>query len=419
MIVDKIVDVLEEQKEWIKSRNDLIEREIDLSQYTNNKEIIAILGIRRSGKSYLLIQIAKKTENFGFVNFEDQRFINFKHDNYDALLKAIFMVYGSTKTFLFDEIQVMPHWETFVRRLYNLGYKIYLTGSNASLLSGELSTSLTGRHLNLFLMPFSFSEIIGIKSNNINIHLTEHKAKIMNLFDEYLKEGGFPQYILFNNSLIVTEIIQDIMYKDVIPRYKIESINVLNNILIYLARNVGKEISYNNITRVLKLNSVNTTKKYVNALKEVYMVFLLPKYTESPKKFIVANKKVYFVDTGLRNKLVVYRQLDKGNILENIVFIKLFRRDHRLFYFKQKNECDFVYKNKNGKFEVAQVTYELNDQNRNREIKGLLEAMEYFKLKKGLLLTYDQEDEIEVKDNKGKKRKIIMKPVWKWLLEKV
>ncbi|MDD4050155.1 MAG: ATP-binding protein [Candidatus ainarchaeum sp.] len=411
-----LLEIIKDQKSYFESflkNNQNITRNINFNKYITSKEIIVITGSRRSGKSYLLLQFKEKIKRGSYVNFEDDRFINFTENDFNNLLKAIYEVYGEdNNTFFFDEIQNIPHWEIFVRRLYNYKYKVFITGSNANLLSSELGTKLTGRHLDITLLPFSFIEYLKYYNvdYNKNYNLKE-KSKILRYFDKYLLEGSYPQFLEEDNPDIIRNIYSDAIYKDLQPRYSIDNINDLKETLLYLSSSLASPISYNNVAKSLKIKSHHTIKKYISSLESVYLVFLINRYFESNKKILQSYKKIYFIDNGLRNILTFQRYQDKEHLLENIVFLELIRRGKEITYFNEDNsECDFIAKDKS--FENYQVCFELNDNNKDREVKGLVFAMDFFKLKIGYILTYDQEDEFKI-DNKV----IKVISVWKWLLE--
>jgi uncharacterized protein len=411
-----ILETIKDQKSYFDSflkNNKNVLRNIDFNKYIKSKEIIVITGSRRSGKSYLLLQFKEMIKSGSYINFEDDRFLNFNEDDFDNFLKAIYEVYGENNdVFFFDEIQNIKNWEIFVRRLYNYKYKVFITGSNANLLSSELGTKLTGRHLDITLLPFSFTEYL--KYYNINYkknYNLKEKSKILTNFNNYLQDGSYPQFLEENNKDIIRNIYSDAIYKDLQPRYSIENINDLKETLLYLSSSLSSPISYNNVSKSLKIKSHHTVKKYIESLESVYLIFLIKKYSESNKKILKSYKKVYFIDNGLRNVLTFQRYHNKGHLLENIVFLELIRRGKEITYFNENNyECDFVAKDTF--FETFQVCFELNDKNKDREVNGLLSAMNFFKLKTGYILTYDQEDELKIE---GKVVKII--PVWKWLLE--
>jgi len=364
--------------------------------------VLVLSGIRRCGKSTLLRQFMKKTKNFYYFNFEDSRLVNFEISDFQKLNEIFVEEYGNKDFYFFDEIQNVEKWELLIRSMLDKKKHIMITGSNASLLSKELGTKLTGRHLRYELFPFSFNEFL---------KLTKEKASIKS-FEKYFLNGGFPEYLRFKKTEILQELLNDIITRDIVIRYKLRSVKIIKEMATYLLTNIGKEFSYNNLKKTFDLGSTNTVIDFISYFEDSYLLFTVPKFNYSLRKQLVNQKKVYSIDNGLSNVNSASFSNDKGRMLENNVFINLRRKYNEIFYFQEKNECDFVIKEKTKITKVIQVCYDLNEQNKDRELNGLLEAMEKFKLKKGLILTYNQEDEIVIED-----KKIIIKPVWKWLLD--
>ena len=399
-------------------QENLVDREIfsKVESYIKNDFVIIISGIRRCGKSTLLFQVRKKHPGY-YLNFDDERLINFKIEDFKILEELFIELYGEKNIFYFDEIQNIPMWERFVRRMHDEKKKVFITGSNASMLSKELGTHLTGRHLMLQMFPFSFKEFLYLKKFEIDkksVFLTASRAKIKKNFAEYFINGGFPEYLKETNVDYLKTLYESILYRDILVRYKISNEKNLKE-LVYLAiNNISKEISFNSIKKVIGLGSSTTVKDYFDYLENSFLIFLIPRFDYSIRKQMYYNKKVYCVDNGLAKYLGFRVTPDNGKLLENIAFIELKRRGEEIYYYLDKKECDFVIKDGPKIMRVIQCCYELTRENKEREIMGLTEAMDKFKLKEGLILTYDQEEEITLKKNK----KIIIKPVWRWLLEK-
>ncbi len=359
---------------------------------------MVLSGIRRCGKSTLLSQIMPKTKNFYYLNFEDPKTVNFEVDDFDKLDEVFAEEYGKCDYYFFDEIQNVEKWELFVRALLDKNKKVIITGSNASLFSKELGTRLTGRHLRYELFPFSFKEMLTLTKKEPNIKS----------FEDYLNKGGFPEFLKYQRPEILQELLNDILARDIVVRHKLRNIKIVKEIAVYLLTNVGKEFSYNSLKKAFNLGSVNSIISFISYFEEAYLLFTLPKFDYSLKKQLVNPKKIYSVDNGMSNFNSASFSLDKGRMLENIVFLNLRKKYKNLFYFKEKNECDFIVKDK--KIMAIQVCYDLNEDNKKRELGGLLEAMRELKLKNGLILTFNQEDKLKM-DNK----EILVKPVWKWL----
>lgn len=400
-----------------KEQENLVDREIfsKVESYVKNNSIIIISGIRRCGKSTLLAQIKKKYPGY-YLNFDDERLINFKVEDFQVIEELFIEIYGEKRIFYFDEIQNIPSWERFVRRLHDERKKVFITGSNASMLSKELGTHLTGRYLSLQIFPFSFKEFLSLKNFELeknSAYVKASRARIRGYFDEYFNTGGFPEYLKELNADYLKILYENILYRDILVRYRILNENKLKE-LVYLAVNsISKEISFNSIKKLLGFGSSTTVKDYFDYLENSFLIFLIPKFDYSLKKQIYYNKKVYCIDHGLAKYLGFRFTPDNGKILENMAFIELKRRKKEIYYYADKNECDFVLKGQTaGITEAIQVCFELTKENTEREIEGLKEAMNKFKLKEGLILTNEQEEEI-----KTGTKKINVKPVWKWILE--
>ena len=379
--------------------------------------IVVITGLRRTGKSTLLRQIIKKfydDKDFYYINFEDERLFNYPVNEFNKIYEVLVKLYGEKKTFFIDEIQNIDKFELFVRRFYDAGFKFFITGSNANLLSQEFGTKLTGRHVDILLTPFSFREFLKLKNIAIDeksVYLTEKRAIIKNYFEEYLINGGMPEYAKFNDIEILERNYNDILLKDIISRYKVEDINALRELYQFLITNFACRFSYNSLMKSVKISSVNTIKKYITYLEETYFAKLIAKFDYSLKKILVNDKKIYLADNGFLKIISKKINKDYGFLLENIIFNNLSLKEE-VYYDSNGYECDFIIVKNKEVVKVLQVAYELNDKNREREIKGLIKAMDKFKLKQGLIITNNQEEEI-----KQGNKKIIVKPAWKWLLK--
>jgi predicted AAA+ superfamily ATPase len=413
---EKLKQLLIEQNQ-IKDTKTMTPRELTLTikKFQKTPFIVIISGIRRSGKSTLLHKM--KLENLKdsyYVNFDDERFLQFTVDDFQSLHEILIELFGNKNTFLFDEIQNIKSWERFVRRLHDVGKKIYVTGSNASMLSRELGTHLTGRHITLTLYPFSFKEFLQFKKHSFGLLdklTTEQKGILKKFFNEYLEKGGFPEYLQTEKEEYLKVVYENILYRDIITRYNLSNEKTIKEVVYYAISNVGKEISFNSLRKLTQLTSATTIREYFEYLENSYLTFLISRYNRSLKKQIYYNKKVYFIDTGMVKILGFRESNDLGRILENVVFLQLKRLNKEIYFHKEKYECDFVIRKGVSIMEAIQVTYNLQE-NKDREINGLLEALHTYKLKEGLLLTSGQEGEIT-----KNKKKIIIKPVWKWLLE--
>lgn len=409
--LELLEEVVLDQHKNFSQKDKGIERDVDFKKYLKTKEIVAIIGIRRSGKSTLLRQFSLKLEDFYYVNFEDERLLDFSIEDFNDLL-LIWRKHWNSKNILIDEIQNVDKWESFVRRISDEGYKVFITGSSAKLLSSELATKLTGRYYMMEVFPFSFREFLFFKGiSDFNKLISETKALISKYFDEYLFTGGFPEYVKYKDSEFIKRTYGDIVYKDILVRFGIKETKNFRQLTGYLFTNFTKDLSYNSISQALKIKSVSSVINYVGFLEESYLVFELLKYDFSQKKQFTSDKKIYVIDNGMRNNIAFYFSEDRGRLLENMIFIELKRRGSELYYFKNDGECDFILREKERISETIQVCANLNQKNEKRELSGLLKAMEEFKIKKGLIITENQEEE-RIIDN----AKIKIIPAWKWLL---
>jgi len=412
---EKIKQIIVEQSQ-IKLRENTIPRELTtiIKKFQKEKFILIISGIRRSGKSTLLHQMREHLKDSYYVNFDDDRFVRFKIDDFQTLYEILVELFGTKQIFIFDEIQNIKGWERFVRRLYDNGKKIYVTGSNATMLSRELGTHLTGRHITFSLYPFSFKEFLNFKRHpikSLDRLTTEQKGTLKKFFNEFLEKGGFPEYLQTDKKEYLKFVYENILYRDIITRYNLPHEKTIKEVVYYAVSNIGKEISFNRIRKLTQLTSATTIREYFEYFENSYLTFLIPRYSRSLKKQIYYNKKVYFIDTGMAKILGFRTSDDLGRMLENIVFLNLKRQNKEIYFHKEKYECDFVIKEGIKITEAIQVTHDLKE-NSDREIDGILEALNKYKLKEGLILTSDQDEELI-----ENKKKIIIKPIWKWLLE--
>lgn len=411
-------EILIDQKEVFRNKTGIIKRELPLDDYLNTGQVVVITGVRRCGKSSLLFLIKEalglSESEYCYCNFDDER-IAF----YPALLNDIYTLhlemYRTEPVFFFDEIQEVAGWEKFVNRMYEQGRKIFITGSNATMLSSEISSSLTGRNKVLELFPFSFSEYLRMEDKS---YITERlsvkqRALLLNDLNSYLETGGFPLVVKEKDAEIAHALFQDILYRDIVVRYKLSNVEEVRQIALYLASNTGKLFSYATLQTVSGLKSLSSVKNYLQYFEASYLFYYLKKFDYSVKKQIMNSRKVYAVDNAIPNRLGFRFTENKGRLLENVVFIELQRRGCELYYSSEKYECDFLVKENLHITEAIQVTYALNEDNFTREMCGLTEAMHKFNIPKGTLIVVD-DNKYPVELPRG----VTVVPAYKWLLTK-
>ena len=382
------------------------------SPYRKTGQIVVISGIRRSGKSTLLRQFSLLYKDFHYINFDDDRLLDFSLSDFSTLMLVYEKTSPGTKVIFIDEVQNIAGWERFIRRIHDDGYKVFLTGSNAKPLSAELGTHLTGRYMKITLYPFSFREVLRFRSVSVDRITEKKKARILAEFDRYLTGGGFPEYLKYSDPEYLKRTYDDILFRDIIGRFGIREVKAFRQLAHYLFTNMANMASYNALKKVLGFKSVVSVRDYVGFLEEAFLVFELFKYDYSLKKQYVNDKKIYVIDNGMRNAVAFQFSDDRGRLLENCVFIELLRRNAPVYFFKNTGECDFVTED-HGKVTAAlQVCYELSHMNRDRELEGLTSAMHTLGIKNGIILTYHQEETIV---HKGFSLQVL--PVWRWLLE--
>ncbi len=391
---------------------ELIEREITVPLDIPIKRAVSIIGPRRAGKTYLMFQLMRKIdrEKRLYINFEDYRLEGMNYRDFAKMIEIYYRIFPENKKrkvyFFFDEIQNVNEWERIVRYLLDSeNCQIFITGSSSKLLSKEIATELRGRTITYEIFPFSFREFLKAKRFEVKEFLSGYeRAKLFNLLEEYLRFGGYPEAVLFNEKeKILEEIWEVTVARDIIERWRIRNIRALKLLIKAI-----KESEYFSVYKFYKyLKSLglriskNTLYNYLEALNDALIVFPLHKYSPSYKDVEKSIPKIYLADVGL-----YLGSLNLSRRLENVVFLELRKNYREIYYYQTKNgkEIDFFIKEKKLLIEVA---YELDEEH----IKKVLRAMEELKLKKAFIITWSGEDEI-IENNK----RIYVLPLWKWLL---
>jgi uncharacterized protein len=405
--------IIIEKQEWFKKIK-LIKRNIELEKNGN----YVFLGLRRAGKSYFLFQIIhdklklQSIEQIVFINFEDERLLEINHHELQLIIEAYYELFDLEPIIFLDEIQNVLHWQKFVRRLADEGKRVYVTGSNAQMLSNEIATTLGGRFINKEILPLSFQEYLQFQEIELskNSIYSKDRFKITKEFETFLHFGGFPELTKITNKKDnLSSVYQKLFYGDLIARYKIQNVFVLKLLVKKLAESVNNETSINRIKNLIKSTGVsignNTLFEYLNYLEESYLIASLTNYHHkfSEKETI---KKYYFLDTGI---LGLFLTDQPTKLLENLVYIELRRRGEKVYFLKRTTEIDFYLPEKNI---LIQVSYSISqEETEDREVVALKKAMKELNLSKALILTYDEKKEIITDQGV-----IEVLPTWHWLL---
>lgn len=417
--VERLSSVLREQYEAFSNVDLGIQRDLlsEISSALSSPKILIITGLRRVGKSTLLAQIAQTqlTDNYFFVNFEDERLLNFTADQFDSLHEALIGLFGERKIFLFDEIQNVPEWERFVRRLHDQGYRFIITGSNSSLLGQELGTKLTGRSVRFELFPFSFTEYIvfrGVDPPRTSALTTSERGNLLKLSREYIQSGGIPDALKYPQLDIHKTLYDDVLYRDIAARHGIDNVKSFQELAFYLVSNPASEISYNKLKTNLKLGSVNTVKKYISYLENAWLFFTINKYAYSVKEQQIAAKKIFCIDTGMLNAVGFSFSKNIGKLMENLVFLQLRRHHQDIYYYKtnQNHEVDFFVPSQQLAIQVCQDLS--NKDTKKRELRSLIEFTEEKQGQNLLQVVTLAERETIKTDNST----VEVVPLYKWLL---
>lgn len=377
-------EIAEAQKEnLLKLKTGLKRHQLDkVPDLTSHALIIS--GIRRCGKSTLLHQLLKeKYRDAFYLNFEDPRLYDLELNDFTRLDELI--TEGGSTSLYFDEIQVVEGWERYVRQKLDEGYKTIITGSNASLLSSELGTKLTGRHITKELFPFSWKEFCEFRSAESS------EESVLN----YMEIGGFPEYVKSENDDILHQLFEDILVRDISVRYGVRDVKTLQRLALYLISNVGNLVTGNKMRSLFGIGATSTVMEYFSYLEQTWLLHFIPKFSYSVRKQSINPRKVYAIDTGLVNVNSKSFSGDYGRILENLVYLHLRRKYKEIYYFSEKGECDFIAVEKGEPTEIVQVCYELNPDNLDRELNGLFEALDFFEKEKGFIITQNQTDRFE------------------------
>lgn len=372
----------------------------DVKTLLDNPMIKLITGPRRVGKStYALLMLQGKS--FAYLNFDDNLLLSAWDE--ELVMRTLDEVYPNYEFLLLDEVQNLKDWDVWVSKLYRRGKNLVITGSNAKMLSGEMATVLTGRYLQVEMLPFSLTETIEWKGANINSISNAKQAEVVAIADDYLRNGGYPETIDMRSITrnYLSTLFDSIIWKDVAKRHNIRNITDLNNIALYLLSNFCNPLSANDIAKELSMTSVTTTRKFMDYLHEPYLFYYLPRFNNKLKLMKKAASKVYVIDNGFVAAKAFNLSENLGRLLENEVFVELLRQGYQvetsLFYYRSRNnrEVDFVTRQGTHINQLIQVCYDMTSpKTEKREVNSLIECAGELKCNNLLIITNNEEREI-------------------------
>ena len=372
----------------------------DVKTLLDNPMIKLITGPRRVGKStYALLMLQGKS--FAYLNFDDNLLLSAWDE--ELVMRTLDEVYPNYEFLLLDEVQNLKDWDVWVSKLYRRGKNLVITGSNAKMLSGEMATVLTGRYLQVEMLPFSLTETIEWKGANINSISNAKQAEAVAIADDYLRNGGYPETIDMRSITrnYLSTLFDSIIWKDVAKRHNIRNITDLNNIALYLLSNFCNPLSANDIAKELSMTSVTTTRKFMDYLHELYLFYYLPRFNNKLKLMKKAASKVYVIDNGFVAAKAFNLSEHLGRLLENEVFVELLRQGYQvetsLFYYRSRNnrEVDFVTRQGTHINQLIQVCYDMTSpKTEKREVSSLIECAGELKCNNLLIITNNEEREI-------------------------
>lgn len=406
--------IIIERQEWVKNVS-LVSRNFYIEKDAN----YVFTGLRRAGKSYFLYQLiqenwpSNEAERFLIINFEDERLLEVQAKDLNQIIEAYKELFDYQPIVFLDEIHNVEHWQKFVRRLADDGFRVFVTGSNSEMLSSEIASTLGGRFINKEILPLSFAEYLSFKTVPFSVKskYSQERFDILRHYQEYLKFGGFPELVRIENKReYLSSVYQKLFYGDLIARYNISNANLLKLLVKKIAESVNNETSVNRIKNLIRSTGLpignNTLFDYLNQLESAYMMASISNFYS---KFVEreTNKKYYFLDTGILN-LFLCNQDTK--LLENQIYTELRRRNYEIYFLKRKTEVDFYVPEKQL---LIQVSYSIaSPETYKREVKTLTHAMKEFSIKESWIITYSEQETIETASGK-----IHVVPAWQWLLD--
>ncbi|MBR5080357.1 MAG: ATP-binding protein [Victivallales bacterium] len=381
--------VVARQRQYEKQRDIGQKRMLAFNEALLSSHALDITGVRRCGKSTFLTQRMRDLgEDWFFLNFESPQLTSLElrdAGRLDSLIEE-----AGTRNLFFDEVDQFKGWEHYVRQKLDEGYRICLTGSNASLLEGELGTKLTGRHISRELYPFDYQEYLTFTKQLPGLESTQ----------AYMRQGGFPRFLQVMDESIFWELYDDIVYRDVIVHNGIREVESLKKLVAYLIENIGCRFTASKMLESLSVSCASTVSQWCDWLEKAFMFFFIPVFSDSVKKQLLNPRKVYCIDTGLEYAISSRRIPNDGMRFENMVFLALRRHFRNIYYYNGKGECDFVVSDRHAVSMLVQACVSVTQDDMEREFNGLREAMKEFGLTEGFIVTEDQTDVFDVAEGR-------------------
>ena len=372
----------------------------DIGVLLSNPMIKLITGPRRVGKStYALLMLQGR--NFAYLNFDDNLLLSAWNE--ELVMRTLDEVYAGYEYLLLDEVQNLKDWDVWVSKLYRRGKNLVITGSNAKMLSSEMATVLTGRYLQVEMLPFSLSETMEWKGISTGGDENARQTEMTVIADDYLRNGGYPETIDMRSITrsYLSTLFDSIIWKDVAKRHNIRNITDLNNLALYLLSNFCNPLSANDIAREISMTSVTTTRKFMDYLHEPYLFYYLPRFNNKLKLMKKAASKVYVIDNGFVAAKAFNLSENLGRLLENEVFVELLRMGYKvettLFYYRSRNdrEVDFVTRQGTRIERLIQVCYDMSSpKTEKREVDSLIECAGELRCNNLMIITNNDEREI-------------------------
>lgn len=381
---EELSRILRRQRDLEEKRPEGLPRRLDFNEALLESHVLDITGVRRCGKSTILTQMIRKDpSDWYYVNFESPLLSDFKLK--DTVKLDTLISENNAQRLFFDEVDQLVGWEKYVRQKLDEGYRICISGSNASLLEGELGTKLTGRHISKELFPFSYREYLDFT------HQTANEASART----YRHMGGFPRYLQTGEQIVMQELFEDIVYRDIIVHNKIREVSAVKQLVSYLVENIGSRFTASKMQSPLNISSTSTISQWCDWIQKAYLFFFVPIYSDSEKARLLNPRKIYSVDTGLEYAVSSRQIPNDGARFENLVFLALRRKYKDISYYDNGGECDFIVRERHAVTSAIQVCMKLTDDNKEREINGLMKAMKQFNLPEGIIVTESERDTLE------------------------